>query len=164
MKKLLQVHNDKSLRLDNVLIKEVFNTLEDEAQESGAISIDFIVTQMENQIRSKGAKTIGPLIQYMGAESTRDEELNLSLSLLIQADSFIHKLDPGYRMERVVSVKNCMYIRFIGLEEDLQIAYQKLQVEAYEADIKLKGSSYTVFVDADDDGYITADIFMEKEM
>lgn len=66
-------------------------------------------------------------------------------------------------MEPVIKVPGCMYLRFEGREEDLHIAYKKIEVDAYENDIDLKGNSYTIFVDAADDGNIVADIFMEKE-
>ena len=92
-----------------------------------------------------------------------NEELDITVSLMIQADKYINNPDPGFRMESVIKVANCMYVRFEGREEYLPIAYQRLQVEAYENDISLKGDSYTVFVDSDDEGNIVADIFIERE-
>jgi hypothetical protein len=44
---------------------------------------------------------------------------------------------------------------------NLQFAYQKLNLVAFEENIKLKGDSYTIFVDRKD-GIITADVFMER--
>ena len=164
MERKLEVHRSKSLRLENVLIKDIINTLEQDENEVYALdSIDLIVEQMENQIRSKGTQTVGPLIQYMGTKGRDDEEMDITVSFMVQANQFIHNVDPPFKMASLINVKDCMYVRFVGLEDDLQIAYQKLQVEAYENDIALKGSSYTVFVDADGEGDIVADIFMEKE-
>ena len=167
MKEKMIVYSNKSLRLDNVLIKQVINTLElqrDLKEKTNEDTIELIVTQMENQIKSKGANTIGPIIQYSGPEFS-NEEMGLRISLMLQADRYIHNVDPGFRMEPVIKKNNCMYVRFEGSEEDLQIAYKKIQVEAYENDIILSGNSYTVFVDDDenDDESIMADIFMEKE-
>ena len=45
-------------------------------------------------------------------------------------------------------------------EENLQFAYQKLGVYAFENDIKLKGDSYTIFVKQDENEFV-ADVFME---
>jgi len=53
-----------------------------------------------------------------------------------------------------------LYTRFIGKETKLKYAYDKLGVYAYENDIELKGSTYTVFVDEDGENFI-ADVFME---
>lgn len=165
MERRLEVHKNKTLRLDNVLIKQVINTMDLSSESEEIPKEDFLelaVTQMENQIRSKGANTVGPLIQYSGLEFS-NEEMGLSMSFMVQADKYINNVDQGFTMESVIKVSNCMYIRFEGREEDLQIAYKKIEVEAYENDIALKGSSYTIFVDADDEGNIVADIFMEKE-
>ncbi|MFV0516685.1 MAG: hypothetical protein ACK5MV_04760 [Aminipila sp.] len=51
---------NKTLKLQNVLIKEV---IEEDFQH-----LDKTVTMMENYIKSKGMMAIGPLIQYMTAE------------------------------------------------------------------------------------------------
>lgn len=160
----IEVHNNKSLRLDNVLIKQIFNTIEEDdvAENESEDFLEIVVEQMENQIKSKGAHSVGPLIQYFGLEYG-NEEMNISVSLMLQADRYINNPDPGYRMEPVIKVPGCMYLRFEGREEDLHIAYKKIEVDAYENDIDLKGNSYTIFVDAADDGNIVADIFMEKE-
>ncbi len=41
--------------------------------------------------------------------------------------------------------------------------YDKIQLEAFENDIPLKGDSYTIFVDRDEENEtITADVFMER--
>ena len=53
-----------------------------------------------------------------------------------------------------------MFARFTEKEENLQYAYSKLGLFAFENDIKLKGDSYTVFVDKNEEG-IVADVFME---
>ena len=159
----MQVHSNKALRLDNVLIKEVFNTFDEEQTDNNFIKVEMIVEQMKNQLKNKGTTSIGPLIQYIDTQNTYVGDSSMSLSFMLQAKQFIHNIDHGFRMEAVISVKNCMYVRFQGLEADLGIAYQKMMVEAYEKNIKLKGSSYTIFVESDIEGYIVADIFMEKE-
>ena len=160
--------DNKSLRLDNVLIYTVvdFSTLSPEGGEEADLdnfSMGIEVIKMENQIRSKGAKQVGPLIQFSGTNKKSDEDIEIKMSLMLQSDRFIQNLDPPYTMEPVISVKNCMYTRFTGYEDDITFAYQKIQVEAYENEIKLTGNTYTVFLDSDEvTGMMTADIFMEK--
>lgn len=165
MDKYIEIHRNKSLRLDNVLIKNIFeiSTLnEDDDKEDEDFSLDLEVDKMINEIRVKGANQVGPLIQYSGS-SIEEESFEIKVVLMLQADRFINNLQPPYRMESVIQAKDCMYTRFSGAEEDVQYAYQKIQVDAYENNIKLNGNSYTIFLDSDDDGNITADIFMEKD-
>jgi hypothetical protein len=82
-------------------------------------------------------------------------------NLLRQASTFIRHVEAPYTMESLLRIPNCMYVRFVGKEADLHFAYEKIGVTAYEEDIKLKGDSYTVFVDQQDD-ILTADIFMPR--
>ncbi len=53
-----------------------------------------------------------------------------------------------------------MFARYTEKEENLQFAYSKLQLHAFENEIKLKGDRYTVF-DESKDGKMVADVFME---
>ena len=161
--KIIKIQGKKSLRLDNVLIKDIINISAvdlETNEEDENFSIELEVEKMNNEIRTKGANQVGPLIQYSGA-SGDEEALEIKVSLMLQVDRYINDVSAPYRRESVVQAKNCLYTRFTGAEEDIQFAYQKMQVTAYEEDIRLKGSSYTIFLDSDDEGNITADIFME---
>lgn len=162
--KKIEIQRNKTLRLDNVLIGEILNiSADDNADDEllGDMSIEAKVEKMQNEIRVGGAAQIGPLIQYSGT-SDGEDGLEMKISLMLQADKYLHDVRAPYRMEPLIKANNCMYTRFTGMEEDMHFAYQKIAVTAYEEDIKLKGSSYTVFLDLNDDGTITTDIFMEK--
>lgn len=63
-------------------------------------------------------------------------------------------------LKNQIKVSNCLFARFMEKEENLQFAYSKLQLHAFENNIKLKGDSYTVFVDKKDNKMV-ADVFME---
>ena len=66
-------------------------------------------------------------------------------------------------MESVLRIPNCMYCRYIGSEGKLKFAYDKINLEAFENDIKLTCESYIVFVDQnEEEGTIVADVFMPK--
>lgn len=54
-----------------------------------------------------------------------------------------------------------MYARYNGEESKLKFAYDKMNLIAFEEDIPLKGDSYTIFVNTNDDGLIV-DVFMER--
>lgn len=160
----IKVSNNKSLRLDNVFIRDIHSLItktDRDLADNECFSLDLEVEKMQNEIKAKGANQIGPLIQYSYAAGS-EEEFEMKFSILLQVDRNIHNISSPYRMESVVKAKNCMYTRFTGQEEDIQYAYKKMSVMAYEEDIKLKGSSYTIFLDSKDDGTIIADIFMER--
>lgn len=149
------VKNSKTLKLINVLKHNILY--------EGNNDYLKIVEQMENYIKSKGAQPIGPLIQYTSIEVTELCEPKFSVKLMRQASKLIHDVEAIYTMESNFRVPNCLYVRFIGEESKLKFAYDKLNLYAYEEDIKLKGDCYTVFVDQNEDTLV-ADIFMEKEV
>lgn len=148
----LQVSN-KTLKLTNVLIAKM--TAEDMQDMTFA-------GKMENYIKSKGYQPIGPLVQYTGVEQGENGEQELVIRMLRQANGYINHAEPPYTMESVLRVPNCLYLRFIGPQDKMNIAYSKLTVYAYEEDIPLTGNSYTVFVDQLENEDIVADVFMEK--
>ena len=82
--------------------------------------------------------------------------------LLRQANQMITRLDPQYHMDAVLRVKNCLYAHYVGPMARNELASQKLNIYAFEHDIKLAGSAYTIFVSQDDDEGVV-DVFMEKE-
>lgn len=169
MSRVIEIQKNKSLRLENVLVNCILNiagigdeNTEEQDDSDQPFSLELEIQKMENEIRVKGASAVGPLIQYSGTDS-ECEDLQMRISLMIQADRFINKINYPYKMESVIQLKNCYYTRFIGLEEDINYAYQKIEVVAYEDDVVLKGNSYTIFLESNVDGTITADIFMERK-
>ncbi|NLD48723.1 MAG: hypothetical protein GX660_16285 [Clostridiaceae bacterium] len=149
----IQISDNKTLKLSNVLIKEI-----DIKQNEG---IEKEVMQMENFLKNKGAQPIGPLIQYMDVEGSNEGEIKMVIKLMRQSNIFLHNVELPYKMESLIRVKNCMYARFNGEEQKLKLAYDKIDVMAFEEDIMLKGNCYTIFVD-NTDGRIIADVFMER--
>lgn len=149
----LEVSYLKTLKLTNALMVNM--TAEDMQDMAFA-------AKMENYIKSKGYQPIGPLVQYTGAQQNENGEPELVIQMLRQANGFINHTEPPYIMESVLRVPDCLYVRFVGPQEKIGVAYNKLTVTAYEEDIPLVGSSYTVFVDQLENEDIVADIFMEK--
>jgi hypothetical protein len=82
------------------------------------------------------------------------------IQILCQASQMITRLDPMYHMDAVLRVKNCLYAHFVGPSDKLALAYSKLNVLAYEQDIKTTGATYTIYVKQDIDEMVT-DVFME---
>lgn len=150
----IQLNLNKTLKLSNLLVG--FISIEENE------NIQTKVYQMENYIKSKGATPIGPLIQKTEYSINEEGQLDIKVYLMRQANNFIHNVEPPYTMESVLRVKNCMYARYTGPEEKLKLAYDKINVTAFEEDIELLNSNYTIFVDKQDDN-IVADIFVEKK-
>ena len=124
----IHISMNKKLRLDNVLVNDIvridLNADEIDAVEDSQVFA--IVEKMKNEIVSKGAKQIGPLIQYSWSGDD-DCGIGIKISLMLQADRYIENVNMPYRMESIIRAKNCLYTRFTGLEEDMRFAYQKMQ-------------------------------------
>lgn len=150
----LDLSHDKTLKLTNALIAEI--------GENDFENINLVVEKMENYIKAKGYMPVGPLIQYSGTRINEAGELDITIKLIRQSSQFINHTEAPYKCESLVRIKNCMYVRYSGPEESLKFAYDKINLTAFEEDIKLKGDSYTVFVDQVDDNLI-ADVFMERD-
>lgn len=152
----LQINQSKILKLQNVLISKI-NLVDKD------LDFNVIVEKMQSYIKVKGAMQIGPLIQRTKTFINEAEELDVEVNLLLQCNNFIHSVEKPYTMESVLRVQDCMYCHYIGPEEKLKFAYDKINLEAFENDIELTGESYTVFVDQnEEEGTIVADVFMPK--
>lgn len=153
----LQLKENKILKLTNVISGKCDINTKDS-------SIDVQLEQIQSYIKAKGAAQIGPLIQKIEPKINEQDELEVEISFLLQCSQPIHKVEAPYKMQPVLRVPNCIYCRYIGPEEALKYAYDKINLYAFENDIKLKGGSYTIFVDQnEEEGTIIADVFMEKE-
>jgi hypothetical protein len=159
MTREIAIYRSKTLKLSNCLLldlskKEDFEQLQ---------NFQVLVEQMELHIRQKGAQPIGPLIQRMNVKVAENGEPQMFVTFIRQADTFIHHTDAPYQTESLIRESDCLYTRFVGEEEHMQFAYNKLQVVAYEEEIPLRGDAYTVFVGGNEaDGTIVADVFMPK--
>ncbi len=149
----IKVDCNKIIKLSNVIMK----TLQNNEIETFQLEIE----KMQNYLKTKGAMTVGPLIQYTNALLNENGDLQMEVKILFQSNIYIHSIEPPYHMESLIRVKNCMYVRYQGEESKLKFAYDKINLTAFEEDIPLKGDSYTIFVDQQDD-QIIADVFMER--
>lgn len=149
----IELVNEKALKLNNPVMIDV--------QKCDFEKLNLIVEKMENYIKAKGYIPVGPLIQYSSSKINENGELDITVKLIRQSSQFINHVEEPYKCESVLRVKNCMYVRYTGPESMLKFAYDKINLTAFEEDIKLKGDSYTVFVNQIDDN-IVADIFMER--
>jgi hypothetical protein len=120
------------------------------------------IIKMENYIKSKGAMPIGPIIQKTAYSVNEEGQFDIRLYLMRQTNNYINHVQEPYKMESILRVRNCMYAHYIGPEEKVKFAYDKINVTAFEEDIELSNENYTIFVDQQDDN-IVADVFVEKK-
>lgn len=152
----LQFHDNKVLKLTNVLKYKIL--LDDE-------SFDFNVAieQMQSYIRAKGTMQVGPLIQYTRTFLNENGELDMEIVMMLQCNNYIHSVEPPYSMESIIRVPNALYCRYTGPESSLKFAYDKINVEAFEQDIKLADCNYTIFVDHNqEEDIMIADVFVPR--
>ena len=150
----LEVFPRRTLKLTNVVAKMVDN--EDTSQ------MDKVVEMMDNYIKTKGSCPIGPLIHKVCADISEEGEVIATVDCMRQCESHIHRVEAPYTTIPILKISNCLYLRFVGPENDVQYGYDKLRLYAYEEDIRLKKESYTVFLGQEGDT-ITVDLFIERE-
>jgi hypothetical protein len=155
----MDIHYSKNLKLTNALMA----IISEENSSDQCDSFQLLVERMDLHIRQKGSQPIGPLIQKTDIQIDTTGKTQMVVTFIRQSDTFIHRVDSQYKMESVIKISNCLYTRFIGDEDNIQFAYNKLHLVGYEEEIPLSTETYTVFVDADEEeGTITADIFVPK--
>ena len=148
----IKVAENKTLKLTNVLSRLV------RPEELGNLPV--ILTQMQNFMKSNGAQPIGPLVQALKIGPAPEHAPELYL--MQQATQLIPQMDPGYHMDAILRVKNCLYAHYTGPMPESQLASYKLQVHAFENEQKLTGTSYTIYVNQDEDDAVV-DVFMETK-
>lgn len=125
-------------------------------------NIDNIVLQMENYIKSKGVHPIGPLIQCSETVFQDDGSMEMKVSVIRQVDSAIDDIESPYLRRSHIKTNPSLFVRYIGDEAFIKVAYDKLYVYSYEEEINLSGKTFTVFTGNGNDGF-SADIFVEMK-
>ena len=151
----INIYENKTLKLQNVIVRRL--DLESDDQNL----FDSEINKISTYIQTHGANQIGPLIQYSKVELDENNEPDINMQFMLQANNFIHNVEQPYRMESLLRVKNCLYARYNGPEDKLKFAYDKLGVYAFENDIELDGCNYTIYVDRnEEEETMVADVFM----
>ena len=99
----ISLHENKVLKLQNVV------SLGMNMEEN--VNIDLLIDKMDTYIQTHGAKQIGPLIQATSFEIKDDGAVDIKMQFMLQTDNFIHNVEPPYRMDSILRVKNCLYAR-----------------------------------------------------
>ena len=146
----IKVAENKTLKLTNVLSREI--------RPEEMASLPVVLTQMHNFIKSNNTQPIGPIIQSFAL----GEDHQMHLYMMQQATQLIPQMDPGYHMDAILRVKNCLYAHYTGPMSQSGLASQKLNIFAFENELELNGNVYTIFVNQDDDDAVV-DVFMETK-
>lgn len=148
----IEVALNRTLKLSNVISVSL--------NENTTVQPEVVIRQMEDYIKSKGAMPVGPVVQQVCVYMS-DDKLKTEVRILRQSNIFINHIEYPYLIESVHRVKQCIFAHYIGPEEKIGVACDKINVAAFENDIELKGSTYTVFLDRRENDDIVADVFME---
>ena len=146
----IKVAENKTLKLTNVLSREI--------RPEEMASLPVVLTQMHNFIKSNNAQPIGPIIQSFAL----GEDHQKHLYMMQQATQLIPRMEAGYSMDAVLRVRTCLYAHYVGPMSQSGLASQKLNILAFEHELELTGTVYTIFVNQDDDEGVV-DTFMETK-
>ena len=148
----IQIADHKTLKLTNVdsrrIQPEEFNNMQ------------IVLTQLHNFIKSSGAQPLGPIIQCVKIPAGPNPQPEVYM--MQQATQLIPRMETGYTMDAVLRVRNCLYAHYVGPMSQSGLASQKLNIMAFEHELELTGTVYTVFVNQDDDEGVV-DTFMETK-
>lgn len=111
--------------------------------------LNVAIEQMQSYIKTKGAMQIGPLIQYTRTSFNEAGELDMKIIMMLQCNNYIHSVEQPYSMDSVIRVPNALYCRYTGPEQSLKFTYDKINLEAFENNIKTGDCNYTIFVNND---------------
>ena len=148
----IQVAENKTLKLTNVLARKI------DASELGNLGV--MLTQMQNFMKSNNAQPIGPLIQCIKVPSGPNPQPEVYM--MQQTTQLIPRMEPGYTQDAVMRAKGCLYAHFTGPMDHSSLASQKLNIYAYEHEIELTGTTYSIYVNQDSENGVM-DVFMETK-
>ena len=148
----IQTAENKTLKLTNVVSRRI--------QPEEFNNMQIVLTQMHNFIKSNGAQPLGPLVQCIKLPAGPNPQPEVYM--MQQATQLIPRMEAGYSMDAVLRVRNCLYAHYTGPMSHNQLATAKLQIMAFENDIKLTGDNYTIYVNQDEDDAVV-DVFMETK-
>ena len=148
----IKVAENKTLKLTNLLSREI--------RPEEMASLPVVLTQMHNFTKSNGAQPLGPLVQCIKLPAGPNPQPEVYM--MQQATQLIPRMEAGYSMDAVLRVRNCLYAHYVGPMSQSGLASQKLNILAFEHELELTGTVYTIFVNQDDDEGIV-DTFMETK-
>ena len=149
MSESIQIAENKTLKLNNILYREIGSTDNKELNKT--------MKMIESYMKSNELKPYGPLIIM----SETDISGTVNNTIMVQLRLEPKKTDPPYSFDESMRIERCLMARYMGPANTIQMASMKAQVYAFENNIELSGISYTIVTEQRQDGTILADIFLE---
>ena len=84
--------------------------------------------------------------------------------MMQQATQLIPRMEAGYSMDAVLRVRNCLYAHYVGPMSQSGLASQKLNILAFEHELELTGTVYTIFVNQDDERALWIPLWRRSNM
>ncbi|MCQ2070223.1 MAG: hypothetical protein MJZ68_03740 [archaeon] len=141
----IPVKSGMTLKLNHVLSREIGYADEQQALK--------VATLFDNYIASMKFQKYGPVI----FKNVVDEK-GIRSYIMVQIKETPATVDEPFKFDEVLQETNCIVVRFNGPERMLPIAQSKGAVFAYENDMVLNGTTYTVIKEKKD-GEMAADLF-----
>lgn len=146
----IEIYNNKKLILKNVLERKLENL------EINLLNLE--INKFLNLLNTLSVQSFGPLIlRNEGVLFSEIGTVSANYNLYIQAHDYKQYKNQFNVLDEVV-VENCLYTRFEGKPEYLQLAFNKLEIYEYEEDIITRGDIYMVSLE-DSEDHIVMDIF-----
>lgn len=99
---------------------------------------------MSRYIMSKSLHPFGPVIIHQKTDVERKE---LIIDHIVQVKDQNILVDDPFKYVGAEEIGECLYVRFNGKKDDSHFALDKIQLHAYENDIRLKQESYIVMLE-----------------
>ena len=148
----IEVYEKKTLKLNNVISKEIGFESDPEIQSAERLLMAYI--------GDKELKPYGPLIIKMSIVY-ENGEISERKWMMVQVKQAPEAVEPPYGFTALLKAENCLMARYCGETRSLPMALTKLKVHAFETDITLSGDAYTIVTVRNKDGTIKADVFAE---
>ncbi|MFA9413798.1 MULTISPECIES: AraC family transcriptional regulator [unclassified Streptococcus] len=146
----LEIKEQKKLVLKQVICQKLSSVQLD--------AVDEAIDKFQKHLALLKVQVFGPLVVKSGGTQIHDDgQLTTDFELYVQAHDY-RQYDKFYEVYEMLTVPNCLYLRFEDSPEYLQLAYSKLECHIYENDIQTDGTNYTVYV-ASSPERLTVDIF-----
>ncbi|MGF3113629.1 AraC family transcriptional regulator [Facklamia sp. P9177] len=151
----IEIKENKKLKLKNVIEKKLENF--------DLKSIEVEISKFINALEMLKAQTFGPLIVCNeGINISEDGAITANYTLYIQAHDY-KQYKKQFKVLDELVVEHCLYTRFEGKPEYLQLAFNKLEIYEYEENIITRGDIYMISLEESED-HIVMDIFKPVKM
>lgn len=114
------------------------------------------ITKFKKDIVRQNIKHFGPLIIL---NKTSDNKLMLNIELKVQACDY-KKVNDNYETQAICICEPCIYAHYVGTINNLILAYNKLNIFAYEHNLTPTGLVYTIYI-TENTQDLEVDIFMQ---